>query len=232
MLIPIEKYNIINYLKNHGNDVFDVINYDTININDINKILLDIIYELHKKKDLSDKLKEQTKLDIIKIPSDDFIFVIYNLIDLINKLLNKYETIYNYKINYLNFISSINNKINTNLYNFINDFNNKNLKIEEIYKPIVINKLNKDFIVLINNYNKDDLYDLAQKLLKLIDKLKNNIDDISNLDNFLLDINKLKKIISDNNIQNGGNKIKYFIIYNLDNILNKYLYNAKSSQLK
>jgi hypothetical protein len=222
MLIPIEKYNIINYLNNYGNDVFDAVDYDAININKINTILLNILSELQNKKDKEDKLKEQKKMTIINIPSDNFIYVIYNLIGLINKLLNIYEKIYNLKIDYLNYITTINNKINSDLFKFINDFNIKSIKIKQIYSPIKILKLEKDFIDLINYLKKDDLYDIAQKLLQLSDKLENDIKNISKLDNFLFDIDKLKKIISDNNIQNGGN-IKYYIIYNLHNVLDKYL---------
>ena len=222
MLIPIEKYNIINYLNNYGNDVFDAVDYDAININKINTILLNILSELQNKKDKEDKLKEQKKMTIINIPSDNFIYVIYNLIGLINKLLNIYEKIYNLKIDYLNYITTINNKINSDLFKFINDFNIKSIKIKQIYSLIKILKLEKDFIDLINYLKKDDLYDIAQKLLQLSDKLENDIKNISKLDNFLFDIDKLKKIISDNNIQNGGN-IKYYIIYNLHNVLDKYL---------
>jgi hypothetical protein len=198
MLIQNDKYNIVNYLKNYGSDVFDPIDYYKLNRDIYDKNFLELIKyilclngnkcnQLAKSAESLKRPEQIPQLDVIYIDLYDLINfrrLIRELILLINDLYKIFVMLYNLEMGFAHFVENLNyDALIENKNNFEEILSQPKISEEDI---IELNRLKpkkkfipmeyKDFeIYNIDTYNEIELIALSELLLEESVKIEDGI---------------------------------------------------------
>lgn len=201
MFIQNDKYNVVNYLKNYGSDVFDPIDYYNLNRNIYDKNFLELIKyilclngnkcnQLVKSVENLKKSEEIPQLDVIYVDSVDlydlinFRKLLRELILLINDLYKIFVILYNLEMGFAHFVKNLNyDALIENKNNFEEILSQPKIPEEDI---IELNKLKpkkkfipmeyKDFeINNISTYTEIELIALSELLLEESVKIEDGI---------------------------------------------------------
>ena len=217
MSLKKEDYNIINYVKTYGPDVFDPVDYEKTNKNIYDKNFIDLLDHIlqlskNKLKQIEEKKKEMQYPDIIEIriyTLSDLKKLIRELILLLNDLLKIFINLYNLEMGVSTMIENGDYDIlikNKDMFeNFFIKTNSSKEYIENFYKEIPVKKefipmeYNEYKVDILNNFTTDEeLIALSDYLLNECSKLEQGIKKLLNLSkklSFIVDTEEISKLI-------------------------------------